>query len=123
VGKEIARYDAVDAAEVSRRMRSSAGIDATVDEIIALYGEILAEYAGANAVDAEAEGRAAAAYLRWLTMHLRHERQALLNEHRALLDEVHNSTTSQLRKRIRRVPLLGALARSVVRQVTGPRSS
>jgi hypothetical protein len=129
LAREIARYDAVDATEVSRRIRASAGIDMAVDEIVALYGEVLAECAVTHAVDADAEGRAAAAYLRWLTMHLRHERQALSQERQALsqerqalLQEIHNATSSQLRERILRVPLLGPLARLVVRKVTGPRS-
>ena len=41
---EIRRYDAADAAEVSRRIRASAGLDAQVDQLVALYREVLAEW-------------------------------------------------------------------------------
>jgi len=62
--REIARYDATDAAEVSRRVRASAGRDAAVDEIVALYEEVMAEYRAAPPGDPCDELRAAAAYLR-----------------------------------------------------------
>ena len=120
--REIARYDAVDAAEVSRRIRASAGLEAAVDDIVALYREVLCEYTTSHVVDAEAEGRAAATYLRWLTVHLRQERQALLQERQALLQEVNKLTISRWREHILRIPLLGPLARLAVRKLIGPRS-
>jgi hypothetical protein len=67
---EIRRYDAADAAEVSRRLRSTAGIEAAVDRMIGIYEEILAEHRQRGNPPAEAaaaESRAAAAYLRWLS--------------------------------------------------------
>jgi glycosyl transferase family 4 len=63
---EIARYDPWDAGEVSRRIRTNAGLDATVDEIITLYQEVISEYASAYEQDADSEQRAASHYLRWL---------------------------------------------------------
>jgi hypothetical protein len=65
VGREIARYDAEDAAEVSRRIRATAGRDAVVDEIATLYQEVLAEHAGRGGRD-RAAGSRAAAYLQVL---------------------------------------------------------
>ncbi len=61
--REIARYDAGDAAEVSRRIRASAGLDAQVDELVALYHEVIAENA-LRVDDPRAEERAAGVYLR-----------------------------------------------------------
>ena len=95
---EIARYDALDAAEVSRRVRASAGRDAAVDEIIALYEEVIAEHRGGPPDDLHAESRAAAAYLRSLA--------PLLIE-RDLLQAF-------LRKAVR-VPVLGWALRSTLR--------
>ncbi|HJQ84906.1 MAG TPA: glycosyltransferase [Candidatus Binatia bacterium] len=63
LGRELARYDALDAAEVSRWVCANAGLDAAVDAWIALYADVCAE---AVSPDPIAEGRAAAAYLRWL---------------------------------------------------------
>src|SRR5207248_5224865 len=58
--REIARYDASDAGEVSRRIRASAGRDTVIDEIVSLYHEVIAESAG-QPHDALAEYRAASA--------------------------------------------------------------
>jgi hypothetical protein len=64
LGREIERYDAGDAAEVTRRIRASASRDAAVDEIIALYHECITRAARHDRqLCLEAEGRAAAAYL------------------------------------------------------------
>src|SRR5207302_11003496 len=43
VERQIARYDAEDAAKVSRLVRANAGTNAVVDQIVSLYGEIIAE--------------------------------------------------------------------------------
>lgn len=67
VAAEIARYDALDAAEVSKRIRATAGLDRMVDETIREYHEVLAEYRAAAKPDIETEGREAASYLRWLS--------------------------------------------------------
>lgn len=57
---EIARYDPQDAAEVSRRIRATAGRDGAVDEILALYQEVLAEHVSRGGHGANAEWRAGA---------------------------------------------------------------
>jgi len=62
LAREITRYDPEDAAQVSRRIRAEGGREATVDEIVAVYREVLAAPAGAD----EDESIAAARYLRWL---------------------------------------------------------
>ncbi|MEW5931624.1 MAG: glycosyltransferase family 4 protein [Gemmatimonadota bacterium] len=67
---EIARYDAADAAAVSRAVRESAGTDAMVDELCELYGEAVAEHAAAGPDDLREEQRAAAAYLQALSPRL-----------------------------------------------------
>src|SRR5262249_51712665 len=41
---EIARYDANDAAEVSRQIRESAGRDGALDQIVAIYDEVVREF-------------------------------------------------------------------------------
>jgi hypothetical protein len=76
LASQIERYDAADAAEVSRRLRATAGIEAAADRLLGLYGEVLAEHRErGNPPDAE-ESRAAAAYLRWLSPSL-DERDAM----------------------------------------------
>ena len=90
--REIARYDPQDAAEVSRRIRATAGLDASIDDTLALYGEVIAEYGRAPVEDPLAESRAAAAYIRWLALQY--------NEMRA------DSLVLRLRNRVERFPLL-----------------
>ncbi len=65
LAREIARYDPAEAAEVSRRIRATAGLDAAVDAWLAIYDEVRVAHAAA-AEDPVAELRAAARYLRWL---------------------------------------------------------
>ncbi|MDQ1590555.1 MAG: hypothetical protein QOG71_1182 [Pyrinomonadaceae bacterium] len=109
LAREIARYDASDASEVSRRVRASAGIEPAVDEIVALYREVIDEYAaGVGREGVAAEGRAAAAYLRWLTLSARAEREAAAH-----------STTARLQARLLNLPLVGRLARVVARRAAG----
>lgn len=99
--KEIARYDACDAAEVSQRVRATAGRDVAVDQILALYQEVVDSFKG-TARDQEAEGRAEAAYLRDLTTYFEAERAAILD-----------SRTFRWRKRMLNSPLAGSLLRSI----------
>jgi hypothetical protein len=112
LAREIAHYDPHDAAEVSRRIRANAGLESAVDEIIALYREVIEEYqAGGERGGASAsaeEGRAAAAYLRWLALSLHAEREASPL-----------STAARLQARLLRLPLLGRLARAVARRAAG----
>lgn len=99
--KEIARYDAADAAEVSRRIRNGAGREAAIDQIVALYKDVVEEFAE-TAHDADAEARAEASYLQQLALHLEGERNQLLN-----------SQTFRLRNRLLNLPIAGALFRKL----------
>lgn len=65
--REIKRYHPADAAEVSRRIRATAGHEAVVDELISLYREVIAEHQRAGETDRLIEERETAAYLRWLS--------------------------------------------------------
>ena len=74
VARQIARYDASDAAEVTSRIRAEAGLDTAVDAIEAVYDEVLAEHAQAGSPDVVEEGAAAARYLRGLSSMLKNRR-------------------------------------------------
>lgn len=127
--REIRRYDAADAAAVSRRVRREAGREQTVDQLVALYRDVIDEQRQAPA-DASAESRAAATYLRWLaptlkerdelalhSQHFRAECERLqtplpAREHlRALL----HATAQQLRRGLRNTPLLGKVCCAMAR--------
>ena len=91
LAREIARYDPAECAEVSRRVRATAGLDSAIDELVALYREVMAEQARSGGTNLDAEERAAAAYLRqWGPRFkdgaLRAERD-LLRAERDLLEE------------------------------------
>jgi hypothetical protein len=62
--REIERYDARDAAEVSRRVREEAGLEPALDRLVALYEEVIAEHEREGPSDPAEESRAAAVYLR-----------------------------------------------------------
>jgi hypothetical protein len=65
--EEIKRYDAADAAEVSRRLRATAGRDEAVDGLLALYGDVLDRWRSApSRADPAQESRSASRYLRSL---------------------------------------------------------
>jgi hypothetical protein len=64
---QIQRYDPRDAAEVSRRIRATAGIEPAVDRMIELYEGVLAEHRQSGNPPAAEESRAASTYLRWLS--------------------------------------------------------
>jgi hypothetical protein len=69
---QIRRYDPTDAAEVSRRIRATAGVDRAVERIMGLYEEVISEYrTAACRPSAEEESRAAGAYLLWLNPFLK----------------------------------------------------
>lgn len=124
---EIARYDSSDAAQASREIRATAGIDATVDSIVGLYEEVIAEYNRAGPRDADEEGRAAATYLRQLhldiaahaaaTLRFRNRmmRIPLLNRGLLKLARISSGQNSRLLK----VPLLGGVVRSLARAAAG----
>lgn len=101
LGAEIARYDPDDAATASRRIREEAGRESAVTDLLALYEEVLEAYAGTTD-DPAAEGQAAAAYLRSLVPQLRrHDRME------AEIGHLHAVGGEFLRRRLRRLPLLG----------------
>ena len=102
--REIARYDPQDAAEVSRRIRESAGRERSIDQIVALYQEVVREFE-TNKRDLDAEARAESTYLQQLAIHLEEQRNTLLN-----------SQTFRLRKRLLNLPVAGTLLRSLARK-------
>lgn len=97
---EIARYDAADAAEVSRIVRADADQRRAFDEIVSLYREVIEEHR-ATARDPDAEGRAAAEYLRWAMCSARAERA-----------EFEGSAAGRLRQWAVKSSVVGALVRA-----------
>jgi len=59
---QIACYDSVDAAQVCRRIREVAGLDAMIEEVVAIYDEVLDEHSRAGGHE-DLEAKASAAYL------------------------------------------------------------
>jgi hypothetical protein len=106
--RALAAYDAGEAAEVSRRVRETAGSERALDELLALYGETLAEHAAAGPPDPDAEARAASAYLRRVTLGFESERQ-----------DIYHSTPYRLTERLLSAPLLGRAARTLARVAAG----
>ena len=95
--QQIARYDPSDATVVSRRIRASAGLADQVDQLIALYREVLTEWRRARKPNRRSEVRSAASALRAV---------------RPLVP---------LRERIRRIAILGPVLVVIKRMVVGPR--
>ena len=104
---QIERYDPQDAAAVSRRVRSEAGLGAAVERWLALYAEVIGEFSRAPR-DVEAEFRALGEYLeKWsYGKRVEWEREQL--------------------RRLEAAPLLGrglaGLARRLLRGWTGAKS-
>ena len=73
--REISRYDADDAAAVSRHVRDHGGHETQIDQLLAIYSDVLAEF-HSDPSTADSDQRAAAAYLRGLSSKL-HERELL----------------------------------------------
>ncbi len=103
--REIARYDPHDAAEVSRRIRESAGREKAIDQIVDLYHEVVREFETCER-DLDVEARAESVYLQQLAIHLEEQRNTLLN-----------SQTFRLRQRLLNLPLAGSLLRSLARKL------
>lgn len=86
LASQIERYDPADAAEVSRRIRASAGLEEAVDRMVEIYDRVLAEHRELGNPSAADESRAAAVYLHWLNpflkdrLHLLQEREGLRAE-------------------------------------------
>jgi hypothetical protein len=108
VVRELARYDAADAAEVSRRLRASSGLEAAVDQIISLYEEVIDEYSsresngGKQLCNAETEATYAAAYLRDVALHLTRQREA-----------IYKSASYRIGNFLVRAPLVSTLAKRI----------
>jgi hypothetical protein len=108
---EIGRYDPLDAAQVSARIRALSSEETAIDKIVLLYHEVIEEFNSTNKADIEAEGRAAAAYLRWVSS-CQQER----------LNELNNSSAIRLKQRMVSFPLVGKLAHSLARRLAGSSS-
>jgi hypothetical protein len=106
--RQIERYDATDAAEVSRRVRAGSDLGSVVEDALGLYAEVIAEYKTLAPADPGEENRAAADYLRWLTLTVRRS----LAEREAALA---NSLPIRLRNRVGQLPLLEKLMRRLAR--------
>lgn len=103
--KEIGRYDPADASTVSQRIRSMAGRDSAIDQIVATYEEVISEFEAGGPRDHDAEGRAEAAYLRELNRHYETERNSILQ-----------SRTFVWRKRMLNLPVAGPVLRAIARR-------
>jgi hypothetical protein len=106
--REIARYNAIDATEVSRRVRASADLDSVVDDALTLYQEVIAEFRDREMTSPKEENRAVAEYLRWMTLAAR-RKQA---ECESILA---NSPTLRLRNQLGRLPLVEKMLKRVAR--------
>lgn len=100
--RELARYDPVNAAEVTRRVRATSGVDRVVDQIVDLYQEVLAEYRLTDGNGATSEGVFAAAYLRGVAGHITRQREA-----------IYQSTSYRLGNFLIRTPLVRGIAKRV----------
>jgi hypothetical protein len=96
---QITRYDPVDAAQVSRRIRASAALEAEVDQFVALYGEVLEEWAHAPRTSRKREVKSAGVAMRAVEGPI------------------------PLRERMRRIPVIGPLLVMIKRAIFGPRPS
>ncbi|MGH9363743.1 MAG: sulfotransferase, partial [Thermoanaerobaculia bacterium] len=114
----IQRYDARDAAEVSRRVRATAGMESALDQLIAVYTEAVEEARRTEQWDPDAENRAAAAYLRRWGARLRD--RAELARFRDELARIQGSATWRARSRLLRVPGVAGLYRAVSRLAGRP---
>ena len=79
IAKELARYEARDCAEVTRRVRASSGAETALDDLVSLYEQVIAEYRNCNGEKLDSEGRAAADYLRTLKTRILQDQDAIYN--------------------------------------------
>jgi len=123
--RQIERYNAADATEVSRRIRGAAGLEATVDRLLDLYAEVIAEHRQTPPPPPETESRATAAYLRQLSdrlktyEQLRRSRDQLQNSCDALqaeADWMRRSLTWRWRQRLTRASGLVSFYRIALRR-------
>jgi len=121
IARQIARYSAKDAAEVSRWIRVSAGLDAAIDELLALYREVIEEHKQNEPQDLAAELRAAGTYLRRWVPNLTAQRQMRMQYEQLKADHmnIQSSATVRLGNRVVALPILGPLIKSLARIVAG----
>src|SRR5713226_6209928 len=119
IARQIARYSAKDAAEVSRWIRVSAGLDAAIDELLALYREVIEEHKQNEPQDLAAELRAAGTYLRRWVPNLTAQRQMRMQYEQLKADHmnIQSSATVRLGNRVVALPILGPLIKSLARIV------
>ena len=104
--EQIERYNATDAIEVSRRVRAASDLGDLIDDVVALYSEVIAEFRECPAIDRVAENRAVAEYLRWMTLAVR-GKQAQFES------MLVNSPTLRLRNQLGRMPLMNKVLRPI----------
>jgi hypothetical protein len=104
--KQIERYEAADAMEVSRQIRATSNLESLVDDVIDLYRQVIAEFRECPATDPLEENRAVAEYLRWMTLAVR-GKQAQFESMFV------NSPTLRLRNQLGRVPLMNKVLRPI----------
>ena len=106
IAAALARYDAVDAARVSERVRASSGRDRLVAEFVELYESVIEEHAGTRA-----RRRGRGARRRCVTCAC--SRSLKREEY----DVIYDSATFRMRDRLLRMPVVGGAARALVRAV------
>jgi hypothetical protein len=83
---EIARFNAVDAAQVSAWIRQTAGMESALDDLGSLYQDVVAEYRQLPAPDPAAELRAASTYLRHWVWNLTAQHEARIQHEHLKID-------------------------------------
>lgn len=76
ITREIQRYDPHDAARVSQRVRSFSGKEEVIDELAALYEEVIREHQSSNG-SSPAESQFISDYLRGLGIEVRKQRETV----------------------------------------------
>ncbi len=106
VTRELTRYDPDDAAEVSRRVRATSSRESAMDQIVALYEEVVAEYregqrnGNGSAETAALEARFTADYLRGVAKHITRQRET-----------IYASTSYRIGNFVVKTPVLSSWAR------------
>jgi Glycosyltransferase Family 4 len=83
---EIARYDALDAAQVCACVRGTAGMDSALDDLLNLYREVVEEHKRMPAPDTAAEMREVSTYLRHWVRNLTAQHEARVQHEHLKID-------------------------------------
>jgi hypothetical protein len=105
VGSAVILCDAAGAGPMV--IRAGAGREQTIDEIVGLYHEVIAEYRAAGSKNLIGEEHAAAEYLRWLAQRLK-ETDQLQHQVAALNEQVSNLSLQVAAATAALVPLTGS---------------